>query len=635
MGNRKIAVSLVCALALTMLAACGGSPAAVSTVTQQVTPGVATAFTSAIAAATSVTTAVTESTEATAVTGSDSTAATLAENAGLDDAGASDVLDITTATHITLNGDAIKVDGKGVTVDGSVATITAAGTYSISGSLADGQLIVNTKDKEPVNLILNGVTLSSSSSAPIAILDAEKAVIVLADGSKNTLSDGESYVFADPADDEPNAAIFSKSDLTINGSGSLTVAGNYNDGIASKDGLIIAGGTIIVNAVDDGIRGKDYLVIRDGQITVKAGGDGLKSDNAEDTAKGYISIENGALNITTGGDAIQAETDVAIADGTITLSSGGGNQGSLAEDASAKGIKGLVSVVIDGGTFAIDSADDAIHSNNSIIVNGGSFVIATGDDGLHADATLKVNGGDIRITDSYEGIESAVITINDGDIHVVSSDDGLNVAGGIDSSGMGGRPGPGGRPGRGGGAGQDAFTYSGSQYLYINGGYTVVDAAGDGIDVNGAIEMTDGVVIVNGPTQQMNGALDYDAYFKVTGGFLVAAGSSGMAQAPSASSTQNSLLLNLNGTTEAGALLHIQTSDGQGILTFASTKPYQSIAFSSPELVQGATYDVYYGGSTTGTAQDGLYQDGEYTPGTEYTSFTVSSAVTTIGGRVR
>ncbi|MCU0500943.1 MAG: carbohydrate-binding domain-containing protein [Anaerolineae bacterium] len=499
--------------------------------------------------------------------------------------------------------------------------------------LADGQIAVNTKDKAPVTLILNGVTLSNASSAPIYIMEAKEAIIVLADGSKNSVTDGKSYVYANAAEDEPNAAIFSKADLTITGGGALTVSGNFNDGIASKDGLTIVGGTLAVQSADDGIRGKDFLIVKGGNIAVNAGGDGLKSDNTEDATLGYVSIENGVLKVTSGGDAIAAETDATIRAGTLTLSAGGGYKASLAADTSAKGIKGVASVVIDGGTFTIDSADDAIHSNDRIEVNGGTFAIATGDDGIHADTALTINGGDIRITNSYEGIESAVITINDGDIRLVSSDDALNVAGGTGGGGM--PPGAGGRPGRPGGPGQDAFTYTGKQFLYINGGNVTIEAGGDGIDVNGAITMTDGVVIVNGPIQQMNSALDYDAFFNITGGFLVAAGSAGMAQAPGAASSQNSLLLNFSGAQKAGTLVHIQTSAGKDVLTFAPSKQFQSIAFSSPALITGATYDVFTGGSSTGTPQDGLYRGGIYAPGAKYTSFTISSPVTAIGARVR
>jgi len=190
-------------------------------------------------------------------------------------------------------------------------------------------------------------------------------------------------------------------------------------------------------------------------------------------------------------------------------------------------------------------------------------------------------------------------------------------------------PGRGGRPG--GGPGQDTFAATGVYYLKINGGYVYVDADGDGLDVNGYIEMADGVVIVNGPIENMNGALDYDGGFKISGGFLVAAGSAGMAQAPDQSSSQYSLLLNLTSTLRAGTLIQIQSSDGDEILTFSPTKQYRSIAFSSPELANGSTYQVTYGGSSTGTATDGLYQGGTVSSGTELTSFTVSSIVTAIG----
>ena len=632
MSKRKWTFLLVCALALSMLAACGTSVEPVVSTVGSVQTGAGTEATAAEAAAAdpvAVTDAGAESDGGGEIAAADSSVAATVENS--EDHGDPEdyIWDSSEAIQIALEGDSITASGASVTVDGSQVTIVSAGTYIISGSLADGQIIVNTGDEGMVRLILNGVDISSSTSAPIYVMAAQEAMIVLADNTDNYVSDGDSYVLQDPEADEPNAAIFSKADLTIYGSGSLTVDGNCNDGIASKDGLIIAGGTIVVNSVDDGIRGKDYLVVQDGNITVTAQSDGLKSDNEEDATKGYVLIEKGVINITSGGDAIEAQTDVMIAGGEIALSAGGGSNASIDETASAKGIRGVVSVNINSGTFTIDSADDAIHSNGTLTINGGTFVVSTGDDAIHADSTLEVNGGEVRITDSYEGLESALITINDGDIHIISSDDGLNVASGVDGSGMQGGPGLGGRPG------QDNFIYSGDNYLYINGGYIVVESAGDGIDVNGAIEMTDGVVIVNGPTEQMNGAVDYDASFKISGGVLVAAGSSDMAMAPSESSTQCSVLLYFDSTQWADTLVHIQTNDGDEILTFSPTKEYQSLAFSSPEFVDGSAYDVYLGGSSTGTATDGLYQDGTYTPGTGYTSFTISGIQTRIGGNFR
>ncbi len=561
---------------------------------------------------------------------------------------------------IQLNGSEIITSGAGVTVDGSKATITTAGTYKISGTLSDGQIIVDTQDEAVVRLILSGVDLRSSISAPVYIRNAEKTVIVLADNTHNLVTDGSSYMLENVDEDEPNAAIFSKSGLTLYGAGALTVNGNYNDGIASKDGLIIAGGTIEVTVVDDGIRGKDYVVVKNGNITINSQGDGIKSDNEEDASQGFIAIEDGVFNITTTGDALTAQSDVSITDGDFTLVTSGGND-PAGETISAKGIKSVANVTIAGGAFTINAVDDALHTNGNLTLHNGVFNITSGDDGIHADAALTINNGEINITESYEGLESAVITINSGNIHVSASDDGINVAGGNDGSGMmqgmrpgpsGGRPagGPGGGPGTGiapdaagavappdgsqqpgGFSGQDAFSASGSYYLYINGGYIVVDANGDGIDVNGAIEMTGGTVIVNGPTQQMNGALDYDAGFNMTGGFLVAAGSTGMAQAPGDTSSQYSVLINFDSSLQAGDLVHIQDSTGKNILTFAPTKLYQSIAFTAPELTNGETYTVSIGGSSTGTATDGLYQNGTYTPGSEYTRFTIADVVTKIG----
>lgn len=555
----------------------------------------------------------------------------LAGNSEIHDASEDYIWDSAAVIPIVLNGDSITADVAGASVVGSQVTITSAGTYSFSGTLADGQIIVDTQDEDTVRLILNGVDIHNSTTAPIYVMNAEKTVIILADNSENFISDEDAYVIEDSETDEPNAAIFSKSDLTLYGSGSLTVNGYYNDGIASKDGLIIASGTITVSAVDDGIRGKDYLVIKDGAVTITAQGNGLKSDNEEDATKGYISMDAGILNITSSGDAIQAATDVMITGGDITIISGGGSSAQLDETISAKGIKATVGINIDGGTFTINAADDALHSNGSLTINDGTFTLASGDDGLHADSTLDINAGNIQITESYEGIESSVITINAGSIAIIASDDGINVAGGNDGSGMNPGMQPGGRGGPGGGRGQDAFSYSGNYFLYIHGGSITVDADGDGIDVNGAIEMTGGTVLVNGPTQNMNGALDYDGSFNISGGFILAAGSSGMAQAPGETSSQYSVLINFTSTLPAGTLVHVQDDQGYEIFTFEPNKEFQSIAFSSPSLVQETTYDIYTGGESTGTAVNGLFQEGTYSSGAQYASFTVSSRVTRVG----
>ncbi|MEJ5308593.1 MAG: carbohydrate-binding domain-containing protein [Anaerolineae bacterium] len=537
------------------------------------------------------------------------------------------------ATVITLAGNMITVEGNGATVDRSIVTITSAGTYEISGVLNDGQIIVDTADQETVKLTLNGVQLFCSTSAPIYVANAEKTVITLAAGTENTVTDGDAYVFADPASDEPNAAIFSHDDLTIKGDGALIVNANYNNGIASQDDLKITGGTITVNAANDGLKGRDSIAIRDGAITINAGADGLQSTNEEEAEKGFISIEGGTLNITAGLDGIQAQTSLLVSGGGIAITTGGGSGNTSVSGGgmwgrgmmegnpnkptdSAKGLKAVVDLTITGGVITINSADDALHSNGSLTISDGILTLASGDDGIHADASLTIDGGDVNITQSYEGVESAIITINGGTIHVIASDDGFNTAGGADGSAVNGRP------------GMNQFAMSGNYYLTLHGGYIFIDAIGDGIDSNGPIEMTGGTVIVNGPTENMNGALDYMGTFNITGGFLIAVGSAGMAQAPSASSTQYSVMQTFESPQAAGTLVSLVAADGTAVLTFAPTKAYQSVVFSSPELKNGETYTVYGGGASSGTATDGLYTGGTYTPGSQVASFTISSIVT-------
>jgi len=625
--NKILAPVLVLALCASILSACApGSLSGDPALAASGSPTAAAVKTTGTPAASSANTAVPGTTAAKA-TSTPSTTVSGDNSASTGPATAS----------ITLAGKTITVNGTGASVDGSRLTITSAGTYSISGTLTDGQIIVDTQDKETVRLLFNGVDIACSTTAPIYVVKAEKVIITLADGTDNRVTDGKTYLNADPNSDDPNAAIFSHDDLTINGNGSMTVTANYNNGIQSKDDLRITGGIITVVSVNDGLKGRDSVVIRDATITVNAGGDGIQSTNDVDAERGTVSIESGTIHITAGEDGIQSETKLLITGGDITISSGGGsanastktggtwgnwgpgrNTTTTTSTGSAKGLKAGVDLTIDGGTITIDSSDDSLHSNGTITINGGVIVAASGDDGMHADTSVTINGGELSITKSYEGIESAVVTINDGIIRVVSSDDGINIVGGVDGSGMGGRP------------GQGTFNYSGSNYLYINGGYLAIDAGGDGIDANGAVVMTGGVVIVNGPTENMNGALDHMG-FKITGGFLVAVGSSGMAQAPDTTSTQYSVMMNFSSAVQAGTIIRVQTQDGKDIVTFAPAKTFQSVVVSSPELTKGATYVVYGGGTSTGTLADSLYSGGTYSGGTQITSFTISSILTTLG----
>lgn len=541
-------------------------------------------------------------------------------------------------TVITLNGDSISVSGEGATVDGTTVTITSAGSYLISGTLNDGQIIVNTTDEKKVVLILNGVDITCSDNAPIYIISSPKhTLIYLQEGSVNMVQDGSTYNVDSEDSDAPSAAIFSKDDLKFDGTGTLYVTGNYNKGIFTKDDLEINGGTIYVTAVDDGIRGKDSITITAGTITIEAGGDGLRTSNETDTDKGWIQIDGGTISIVAALDGIQAVTDLTINGGTIIISSGGGsanastktnsdwgnwgggfnrNQQSTStttttETDSAKGLKATNSIIINDGYITIDSSDDSVHTNNLVTINGGTLYITSGDDGVHADTTLNIAGGIITVAKSYEGYEAATINISGGVSRVTASDDGVNAAGGTDSSST---------TTTGGRQGGSMFSSS-TGTVVITGGYLVINATGDGLDSNGSVTMSDGTVIIYGPTDNGNGALDYDSTFTMTGGTLVALGSTGMAQTVS-NSGQGSLAFKV--TLSAGTILHIEDSNGNEIFTIEAAKTAGCVVISTPDLVIGDTYTIYSGGSYSTTDIDGVYTGGTYTAGTELGSLSAN-----------
>ncbi|MCA0756714.1 carbohydrate-binding domain-containing protein [Paenibacillus sp. N4] len=554
------------------------------------------------------------------------------------------------STKIVFNGTSASVTGAGAAAgEGGSVSITETGTYVLSGTVNDGQLTVNAPDGT-VHLVLNGVELHDNDSAPLYIVEAGKVVMTLQEGTENNLSDGTNYVYADTAAEEPNAALYSKADLTINGTGKLTVEGNFNNGINSRDDLKLVSGTIAVKAADDGVLGKDRVAALEGAtLTVEAGGDGVKATNAEEEGKGIIAIGGGTFNITSGNDALQAETSMLVNGGMFSLLTGGGSVngkthveerggwggggGQAAPDpastaagtdtaaveeeesASAKALKAGTDVQVGGGTFKIDSADDSVHSNGNLTIAGGELALTSGDDGIHADTAVTIAGGKIIITKSYEGIEGSVITLAGGEATVTASDDGVNVGGGNDGSSVNGR------------AGQNTIT-DGTHMLTITGGTHYVNATGDGLDSNGSIAMSGGTVTVSGPTNAGNGSLDYDGTFEMTGGYLIAAGSSGMVQSTSDTSTQQSVLMTFPQALEAGTMVRLEDNDGNAIATVAPAKTFQSIMISSPDLKQGGTYTIYSGGSSTGTATNGLYEGGEYTGGTKVVSFEITSAVT-------
>ncbi len=522
------------------------------------------------------------------------------------------------STDILLNGSAILENSENVASAGTVATITSAGTYNISGTLIDGQIVVRTGDEGIVRIILNGVTINSNNSAPVLIKNATKVMIVLAEGTVNNLTDRSSHEVDE--DNEHNAVIFSKSYLSLYGSGILNITGNYEDGIVSKDGLVIKSGNINIKSVDDGIRGKDYLVMRDGNVTIESGGDAFKSDNETEADKGYIKIESGSMSIISSNDGITAHNIINILGGSFSITTGGGagtaaaNTGvfpgsSSTGTISKKGLKASKNITIENGTFVINSSDDAFNTEGAVLFNGGEFTISSGDDAIHADVSVTINCEIVNILKSYEGIESASITVNKGSISLVSTDDGFNAT-----------------------KGQATESNDGS-LLTINGGNIVVNSsAGDAIDSNGNVNITAGTTIVHGPKSAPEVGFDINGTFNVSGGFLIGSGpnAGNMIEGPASSSGQYSIKAIVSSTIAATSLFHIQDANGNDLVTFRPVRTQYYFVFSSSEIKSGATYSIYTGGEHSGIERNGLYSNGTYTGGTMKKSFAVSAKVTNI-----
>ena len=529
--------------------------------------------------------------------------------------------DTTGAAVITLTGDGASISGNGAYVyDGNVV-IAEAGRYVLSGSLEDGSIIVDAHDSSKVWILLDGVEINCSDDACIQVDQADKVFLTLAEGSQNKLTSGS--VYSDTAlSDGTDGAIFAHDDLTINGSGSLTVTAQYSHGISANDDLVITGGTITISAVDDAIHANDSIRIKDVAITVTAGDDGLLTSN--EVENGYLYIESGTLDITASGDGI--------------------------------------------------------HTTGDITVAGGEINISAGDDGIHSDASVFVQSGTILISDCYEGIEALIIDVSGGDVSINCEDDGFNANGGSsDMFGGGGKMGGGrndgtfghggmrgsgtddgttgerptppdmgeegmtgerptppdmgeegttgerptppdmGEEGMSGGmpAGQETETASGSgqssadtedveTYISISGGnIMIVNEVGqdaDGLDSNGDIKISGGTIYISLLGTGSNCAVDYASesggVAEITGGTIIACGASSMAEGFDSTSTQASILYNTSTVAEAGTTLTVTDADGSVLLSWEVPCSFSSALISCPEMKVGGTYTVSAGGTS-------------------------------------
>ena len=513
--------------------------------------------------------------------------------------------DTASAVSIELQGDTASASSNAVQISEGTVTITEEGTYIISGTLKEGMIIVEASETDKVQIVLNGVEITSASSAAIYVRSAKKVFVTLAEGTENTLANGGSYIALD--DNNIDAVIFSKEDLTLNGSGNLTITAVAGHGIVCKDDLAITGGNYEITAEKHGIEGKDSVRIADGTFTITSGKDGIHVENEDNEEEGYLYIENGTFTITSEEDGVSAGSYLLIEEGTYQILAGGGSgngrshseswgfdprqsQNSTQEDSvSTKGMKAAGSLTVNGGTFTINAADDAVHSNGDLTVNGGVFQVSTGDNGFHADNALTITAGTITIDKSYEGIEGLTIEIQGGYIDLTASDDGLNAAGGNDGSGS-------------------MFTATEGIYIHISGGEIHINASGDGIDSNGDLVVSGGETYVSGPTDNGNGALDYDGSAEISGGILIATGSSGMAQNFGSSSTQGTIMVNIVGV--AGSVISLRDSSGQVLASWTAEKAYSNVVISCPGLAVGETYTLQAGDSSTEITMGSLVYGG-------------------------
>lgn len=541
-----------------------------------------------------------------------------------------------TATLITLTGDTAETSSHVVAVEDGVVTILDGGTYVLTGALNDGQVVVDVKDDEKVQLVLSGVDIACADSAAIRVKQADKVFVTLAEGTVNTLTS------AGFADETVDAVIFSDEDLTFNGTGTLVIDSPAGSGIDGKDDVKLASGTYVITAAGRGVDANDSIRVAGGDFTVVTEGTAFRANHASNADLGYVYIWGGTFGFTTGGGAENGASatadmgfggfgprDAAFGAGEMPQLDGemgemsappegfeggemperpdfGGETGEMPappegfeegempefngempapqdmaatqaeteeDDAvSAKGFKASGDIAVLGGTFRLDTADDAFHADGDLLVFDGLLNIASGDDGLHADGALNIVGGTVNITRSSEGLEAEVITVAGGEIALVASDDGLNAR---SSTGE-----------------KETFAAQEGVLIHISGGALAVNAYGDGIDSNGDILVSGGTVVVSGPENNMNGALDCNGTATVTGGTVVAAGASGMAENFSESSTQAAFLVALQG--EAGEIA-VTDAGGGVILSAVVEKSFGTVVVSCPGLVVGETYTVSCG----------------------------------------
>lgn len=435
----------------------------------------------------------------------------------------------------------------GVTVSDGVITITKAGNYKLTGTY-EGQIKVEAADSDMVRLILNNATITNSTGAAINVVKADEVVIYTASGTTNTVSDGSSY--SDTASGSPDAAIYSKSDLTLAGEGTLKVEGKYEEGIHTTDGLVIASGTLEANVANTGIKGKDYVDILDGTVTVTASQDGIKATNDTDGNRGWVRLSGGTVNISAGDDGFKAERVLEISGGTLNITQ------------SNEGIEAQYINILDG-TVNVTSSDDGINASYS--------TTSTSTESTTATSTKQ----------SAQGGQNSAPQAPSGSTGQAPAGGGQAPSGTM------------GQPPAGGGMGGGTFEVVDAA-VNITGGTVTVNANGDGIDSNGTATLSGGTLIVNGPFSGGNASLDTNGDLLLNGATVTAANSGDMFEVPSTNSTSGYVKISNVSNLSAGTTVQVADSSGNVVANYKVTNSSTAlILVSSSKITKGQSYTVY------------------------------------------
>ncbi len=508
--------------------------------------------------------------------------------------------------EIILKDNATEAKGKGVVVTGNTVLINEKGSYMLTGTLTDGRILIAVSATDDVVLYLNNADITSKTSAPIYVRSADKAVISLMPGTVNKLTDAMSSSDSGTA---LTAALFSKADMTINGTGKLLVYANAKDGVTSKDDLKIMEGEIEIHSKDDGIVGHDSFVMKGGTLNVDAGGDGVKSSK-EEAGKGFVLIGGGTLNVQAAADGIDASTSIRISDGNVNVSSGGGsgakvpmqgfdfanwgsgNTNSAATQKSTKGLKAGYYIDITGGVIVIDALENAISAKGAIHVFGGAIRPISGNDAIHTESDFYMVRGIINTDVCEEAIEGATVTIEGGVLSAASKDDCINANGYNDKTN---KLAPGGYSHN-----ADAGDEFDGASIVITGGKFTFAPLGDGIDSNGSIAFRGGQMTMTGPLSTDEGAFDYLSTFELSGGEFICLTSAQHVNKPTDAKQAYLTLTGFTGA--AGDQVEIRDASGKTLLKTEAKIGWQAVYASSASFAAGQNYKVLVNGKEVNTA---------------------------------